>query len=140
MISSTIFVLMLFSIPASPYLGSWGYPVLLTAMIISGFCRGYNILPTLVVNCEFDAAGEDAFKVNLWQSIDTYGEVIAFVTSGIMMNNFHWDWKVVVIINIFCFFAVALALYCTADEINMSKSNGDDGAEIKLSESIQEIK
>ena len=128
--ASTLLMFMFLALPASPYLGKWGYPVLLIAMIFSGFCRSYNFVPTLIVNTEFDTAGKDSFKVNLWQSVDTYGELISYIASGLMMNTFGWSWKVCVFVNMGCFFAVALGLYLTADEIDMSKKNlREDGSE-----------
>ena len=128
--SSILNSLMFLVIPASPYLGSWGFPLLVIAMIISGFCRSFNIMPMLVLSDEFDAAGKDSFKVKLWQSIVVYGEIISFVVCGLIMNALKWDWKICVYVNVGGFFLVSLWLYLAADEIDMSKKNArEDGSE-----------
>ena len=139
--SATLLCILFLFIPASPYLGSWGYPILLTAMIISGFCRAYNFMPMLVVNSEFDVGGQDFFKVKLWQTLIFYGEIISFIASGLMMNSFHWNWKICALVNIGCFFIIALGMYLTADEIDMSKRNTrEDGSEPSFFESVIELK
>ena len=58
--------------------------------------------------------------------------------TGLMMNTFHWDWKICVLINIGCFFIVALLLYLTADEVDMPNKNvREDGSKPGLFESAQ---
>ena len=138
---STLLMVMFLAIPASPYLGSWGYPILLLAMTISGFCRSYNFVPTLIVNTEFDTAGKDAFKINIWQSFDLYGDIISYVASGLMMKTFGWSWKTCILVNMACFSLVALSFYLTADEVNMKKQNTEeDKSKVSLFEAAEEIK
>ena len=63
MLSAIILIVLFLAVPGSPYLGDWGYPVLLVAMILSGFSRAFNFVPMVIINSEFDATGEDSFKL-----------------------------------------------------------------------------
>ena len=60
-------------VATTPALGSFAYLILVIFMMISGFCMSYNVILVLILNEEFDAAGRDASKMKLWQSLSGYG-------------------------------------------------------------------